>query len=629
MKKIDKIDFFKKQICVTQTNDNSSLSDNSVNTPIETQDAHVKVVQISQNLIEKVKKTAKTLKDIELDALANEVGYLFSKVIDEHFTVAVVGEFNKGKSTLINKFLGKEALPISLLPTTALLTKITYGVKDRLIVTGSNGKIQKVLPLTLQSWEGLTAANFNEKEPEGFVIVEIDNQWMEKYRVDILDTPGAGDLENKRARRIEKALIGADAAIVTISALKMLSLTEQEFIRHKIMAKEIPFMAIALTQLDMINANERETVISFLFKKLEQLKIRVPVFVADDNIEIPNDKYQNLIGFNRFKHFVVSWLSHENRRELTEKWLTTNVQGIIYTASQILEQQRMIVEAKGDEKEHLIAKQNMALTKVHDNWQSLREEMSKRCDRCASLFCAKAKDLGEQITEKLQHEAGRQANPKVWLEEEYAYRVKIELAVISQMLDNLVANQIRADLQWLNAEMEKQFKAVVKITPDKLQAKENFRPEVDDKSVKFENLRDQSTKATIMSSALTLGAALLLGVSGAAPLILATMGVGSGANIIAKKILENKGDEQRRELKKLIAEEMPRIIQDASSESIAKIRILYNDIIRESLATETCWMETHRSLNRQRMDVKVEEEAINKLSFQIKAVKELKMLFLN
>ena len=577
MKKIKKIDFFRK-------GDNKKSEQAISSKPKEGShlEKSVRVVQISPELIDKVKNTAKILRDIELRALANEVVHLYSKIVDEHFTVAVVGEFGKGKSTLINKFMGKEILPTAVLPTTALLTRITYSQSEKLLVIGSNGQRQKELPLSLDSWTGLTAANFNEKEPEGYVIVEANNEWMGKYCVDILDTPGAGDLEEKRARVIEKCLIGADAAIVTVSATKILSLTEQEFIRHKIMSRGIPFVAIALTQMDMIAPQEREQILTYLYKKLESLKITIPVFVADDNIEIPGDKYQNLIGFDKFKSLVISWLSHEQRRELTEKWLITNVNGIIQAASLILEQQKTIVDAKGEEKERLIAKRDEALSKVHGQWQSLRDELTKRCDNCERLFNSKAQELGEQITEALQHEVGKQPNPKVWLEEEYAYRVKRELSAVSITLDNLVANQIANDLKWLNTEMAKQFNEVVNIAPEKLKAKEDFRPDVNDKSVKLENLKDQSTKATIMSSALTLGAALLLGVSGAAPLIFATMGVGTGANIISKRILEKKGDEQRAELKKLIAQEMPRIIKEASSDSSIKIKILYNDIISES-----------------------------------------------
>ena len=46
---------------------------------------------------------------------------------DPTFRIVVFGEFNQGKSTLINALLGTDALPMSVVPTTALLTEVRYG----------------------------------------------------------------------------------------------------------------------------------------------------------------------------------------------------------------------------------------------------------------------------------------------------------------------------------------------------------------------------------------------------------------------------------------------------------------------------------------------------------------------
>src|SRR6266536_2131966 len=46
---------------------------------------------------------------------------------DPAFRIVVFGEFNQGKSTLLNALLGSDALPMSVVPTTALLTEIRYG----------------------------------------------------------------------------------------------------------------------------------------------------------------------------------------------------------------------------------------------------------------------------------------------------------------------------------------------------------------------------------------------------------------------------------------------------------------------------------------------------------------------
>ena len=634
MVKIKNTGFFKKTVEHTdnapqetasvqeqQATDAKEQSEQTEEPPIQ------RVVRLPHELMQNVKATAEALNKTGFPGLARDVASLYRKVLDEHFTVAVVGEFNRGKSTLINRVLGREILPVSDLPTTALFTRITFGKPGKIKVYDKEGKEIKELPLAGKSWEGLKAANFGEKEPEGHVVVETGDPWLGKYGIDILDTPGAGDLEERRAQVIERCLVGADAAIVAISATTMLSLTEQSFIRHKIMSRGIPFMAIALTKLDEVPVKDREAVITFLYKKLESLKLKIPVVIADDSIEIPGGKYDSIVGIDKLKSMVLSWMCHNERQELMRKWLVTNVRVILNSAAAMIARQKEIIDAGDAEREELIAKRNAELSKVHGQWETLREELRKRCQMCINEFKAKAAEYGNMITETLQHEVARVPVPKDWLENEYSYRVKRELSAMSLSLDNFVAKQVTADLRWLNGEMSRQFKEMVGMEVENLMAKEDFRPDVNDKAIRLASLKDQSVKATVVSSALTLGAALMLGASGAAPLILATMGVGTGANIISRKLLEKKGEQQRETLKKLIAGQLPQIIEEASADSSVKIKIIYNDIINEAFATESRWMQTQRTLIRQSV-ASSGGDAAAKVSQQAETVESLKKLFI-
>lgn len=625
MGKINNTNFFKEPIDSSSQNDSQAKISGFTEESVSVSKPIRRIVQLRKEVITRVKDTASTLNQIGLKALGQEVSLLYKKVMDEHFTVAFVGEFGKGKSTIINNLLGNNVLPTGTLPTTAILTRIKYGEKGKIIVVQRDGKTSNELPLVEKSWEGLTAANFGEKEPDGYVTVETNNPWLGTYGIVLLDTPGAGDLSEKRAKIIERCVIGADAAIITISADKILSLTEQTFIRHKIMSRGIPFVAIALTKLDLINEEDRCKVISFLFKKLESLKIKVPVIIAsDEELEIPNLNCPVAIGFESLKAMIVAWMSHEKRQELTEKWLISNVENVLNIANATLTQQKAIFDADEDNREKLISERNIALSKVHKQWQDLRDEMQKRCETCISSFNQKAYELGNSITEAIQHEARKQPAPKDWLENEYAYRVKSQFAAMSVTLDNLVTRQLSSDIKWLNSSMSKQFKEMVNVDIEGLCAKDDFLPEVNEKSLRFDDLKDKSMQATVVSSVVTLGTALLLGATGAAPLIFATMGVGTGANIISKKLLEKKGSQQRDALIKLVGEDIPRIIRESSKDSAIKIRILYNNVINESMAVETRWMQTQRTIIRQSIITGDKVEAAENLDRQIKEVNRLR-----
>ncbi|MBQ7958353.1 MAG: dynamin family protein, partial [Oscillospiraceae bacterium] len=61
-----------------------------------------------------------------LERTSKSIAATIEKVAQEHFEVAIVGEFKRGKSTLINAMLGQEVLHSDVLPATATLNRVTY-----------------------------------------------------------------------------------------------------------------------------------------------------------------------------------------------------------------------------------------------------------------------------------------------------------------------------------------------------------------------------------------------------------------------------------------------------------------------------------------------------------------------
>ena len=586
-------------------------------------------ITLSSVLLKAVESAGIKLNEIGFPAFANDMAGLFKLAVNKRFTVAFVGEFSRGKSTLVNRILGKDLLPVGNLPTTAVLTRILYGNKPQMTVCDKDGKRLHDLPVRPESWEGLTAANFGEKEPEGTVIMHYPDKWLGEYAIDIIDTPGAGDLEDKRARLIERSMVQADAAIIAIDASKALSQTEQHFIHQNIISRGVPFVALAITKLDLVNPQERAKVISYLLTKLKSLNISMPIVIADDNIEIPDfDTLQApnvYIGIQKLKQMIVAWMANENRTSLMERWLSINALAIVNAARAFLLQQKEIMYAKDVDREKLIRQRSNALSEMHSNWEELRKQMETRCAECVAAFHKAAQEAGEALIESLQHEADRQPNPKDWLEKEYSYRVKRELSAISLSLDNLVSKRVTTDMRWLNTELNKQFKEIIGTEVASLMAKEDFLSTVDDKALTLASLKDKSMMATAVSAALTIGAGCLMGLTGGL-VLLATMGVGTTANLLSRRHLDKEGAKQREALKQLIAQQIPGVIKEASADSETKIKIIYHDIISESHQTEAQWMSAQRSLIREAAE-KPDKAAKEQLAQKITALEQLVTLF--
>ena len=113
----------------------------------------VKNVSLSLNSYDKIKEIEKT--ESALNA--------------EMFRLAIVGEFSRGKSTLINALLGRKLLPSTSSPTTTVISKIIYGGTPEFRIVYKDGHEEK-----------LREENFKElKSPKEVDKTEQKERWIE------------------------------------------------------------------------------------------------------------------------------------------------------------------------------------------------------------------------------------------------------------------------------------------------------------------------------------------------------------------------------------------------------------------------------------------------------------------
>lgn len=139
------------------------------------------------------------------------------------FHVVVFGEFNRGKSTLINALLGREVLPAKLVPTTGHVTRILWGPDEQVRVRLRSGEIE-VFPLA-QLDELSLVDGIAVREDVELVEVVADCTLLESGLV-FVDTPGIQDCR-AQSERTERALLQADLILALLDATQLLSESEQ------------------------------------------------------------------------------------------------------------------------------------------------------------------------------------------------------------------------------------------------------------------------------------------------------------------------------------------------------------------------------------------------------------------
>jgi tetratricopeptide (TPR) repeat protein len=147
-----------------------------------------------------------------------------SRRLDSPLKIAVLGEFNAGKSTLINAFLGELIVPVGVLPTTSRINVVRYGPRPIANIGWADG-VDEIVP----------ASGARDRLRERDVAVErLDFEWPhpELRAVHLWDTPGFNAPDARHEAEALRALAEADAIIWIVDANQAMSATELDRVRQ-------------------------------------------------------------------------------------------------------------------------------------------------------------------------------------------------------------------------------------------------------------------------------------------------------------------------------------------------------------------------------------------------------------
>ena len=190
---------------------------------------------------------------LEKNALA--IDDVLKRLKDDVFNVAIVGEFKRGKSTLINALLGSDVLPTDVLPATAALNKITYGISPLVRIEYKNGKSEEI---GIDQLNNFVTKLTKESEERAKTIKEAVVYFPIKYcknDVTIIDTPGLNDNEAMTEVTLS-VLPQIDAAVVVVMAQSPFSDSERDFLESKIITSDLGRVMFVVTGIDLIRKKE-------------------------------------------------------------------------------------------------------------------------------------------------------------------------------------------------------------------------------------------------------------------------------------------------------------------------------------------------------------------------------------
>jgi Dynamin family/Glycine zipper len=212
-----------------------------------------------------------TLKDALLDAedclhalgeteQARELAELRAGQDSSELRVVIFGEFNRGKSTLINALLGRQVLSAKLVPTTGHVVHIVGAARDEVHVRLTSGSRETH---DLDRLESLSSLDQDGTAREGIESIEVAvrSSFLRDGLV-LVDTPGVNE-KDAQTRRAVRAIASADLVLFVLDARQLLTGTDRSLAvdwlvneLHKCVVPVVNFMNF-LDEADRADVRDR------------------------------------------------------------------------------------------------------------------------------------------------------------------------------------------------------------------------------------------------------------------------------------------------------------------------------------------------------------------------------------
>ena len=249
----------------------------------------------------------------------------FARLADDRFNLALLGRFNRGKTSLMNAILGSDRLPTGLVPLTSVITSVSYGSTEQVHLELERGG----LPIEIRMSE--LAQYVTERGNPG------NSRGIREARIRLpaeilrrgyyfVDTPGLGSAIVENTRTSLSFLRETDALVLVSSYESPLSEEEVRVLEEMTRARTQVFLV--LNKQDGVEPMARREVMSFVEQRLQSLfgDRRPAVFSTSAKLALAaklegNRKGLEETGLRALEHALTSFLVAHKSRQFIERMI--------------------------------------------------------------------------------------------------------------------------------------------------------------------------------------------------------------------------------------------------------------------------------------------------------------------
>lgn len=199
--------------------------------------------------------------------MTNQCQSLLVKLAEDRFNLAVVGQFKRGKSSLMNAVIGRNLLPTGLLPLTSAVTALCYGSQEQVFLKRKGWSFEQEIRIEELAEYVTEQGNPGNQKAVLEARIELPLLFLRRGLY-FIDTPGVGSAQQENTATTYAFLPEADAVIFVTSVEAPLSAAEETFLRD--IRRYVRKLFIVVNKIDLITVEEREQVLAYIRVGIER-----------------------------------------------------------------------------------------------------------------------------------------------------------------------------------------------------------------------------------------------------------------------------------------------------------------------------------------------------------------------
>ena len=232
------------------------------------QRAHIENAQGETALL----RLAEMADEFDARQVASDARSVAERVIEGRFYVACLGQFKRGKSSVLNALFGEAVLPTGVVPITTVPTIVRYGSRTAARLRFETGGWTDLPVSEVVDYVSEERNPENAKHVAGLEIFV--SSPLLATGMCFVDTPGLGSVFTGNTAATQAFIPHIDAALVVIGADPPLA--GEELVLVEAVSKCVRDLILVLNKADRTTESERAAAVAFARRQLEK-RLQYPV----------------------------------------------------------------------------------------------------------------------------------------------------------------------------------------------------------------------------------------------------------------------------------------------------------------------------------------------------------------